>query len=124
MIGRQIRTSVPTLESNLQPEWPDLHQVRKVGSKNKTSYQKYFNKNNNVRTLPDIPPAASVAVKLNNERGWIRSGTLLKKCESPRSYLMEYSEKHNMLTPSEEHFFLTDSGRAERRILEILRSKN
>lgn len=29
MMGRQIRTTVPTLESNLQPEWPDLHQVRK-----------------------------------------------------------------------------------------------
>ncbi|KAK9523110.1 hypothetical protein VZT92_019532 [Zoarces viviparus] len=25
MLGRQIRTTVPTLEANLQPGWPDLH---------------------------------------------------------------------------------------------------
>lgn len=30
MIGRQICTTVPTLESKLQPEWPDLQQVRQT----------------------------------------------------------------------------------------------
>ncbi len=35
MMGRQIRTTVPTLESHLQPEWPDLQQVRKTDQKAK-----------------------------------------------------------------------------------------
>ncbi|XP_060723274.1 uncharacterized protein K02A2.6-like [Tachysurus vachellii] len=109
MMGRRIRTTVPTLESNLQPEWPDLHQVRKLDCKAKGSYRKYYNKRNNVRTLPEISPCASVAVKLDDERGWIRSGTVLEKCELPRSYiiqseagLLRRNRRHLMPTPSDK----------------------
>ncbi len=49
MMGRQIRTTVPTLESHLQPEWPDLQQVRKADQKAKRSYRKYYNKRNSAR---------------------------------------------------------------------------
>lgn len=28
MLGRQLRTTVPTLESKLQPAWPDLQRVK------------------------------------------------------------------------------------------------
>ncbi len=41
MMGRQIRSTVPTLESHLQPEWPDLQQVRKTDQKAKRTYRKY-----------------------------------------------------------------------------------
>uniref|UniRef100_A0A9J8CHS5 Gypsy retrotransposon integrase-like protein 1 n=1 Tax=Cyprinus carpio carpio TaxID=630221 RepID=A0A9J8CHS5_CYPCA len=89
MMGRQIRTTVPTLESHLPPEWHDLRRVRKAHQKAKRTYRKYYNKRNGIRTLPEIPPGTSVAVKLDAERGWIRSGTILRKCESPRSYLIQ-----------------------------------
>ena len=108
MMGRQIRTIVPTLDSNLRPEWPDLHKVRKLDRKAKVSYRKYYKKND-VRALPEISPGASVAVKLDDERGWIRSGTVLEKCESPRSYiiqseagLLRRSQRHLMPSPSDK----------------------
>jgi len=89
MMGRQIRTTVPTLESHLRPEWPDLRQVRKADKNAKRTYRKYYNKRNGVRTLPEIQPGTSVAVKMDAERGWKRSGTILRKFESPRSYLIQ-----------------------------------
>lgn len=38
MLGRQIRTTVPTLESKLQPRWPDLQQVGFTDAKTKQIY--------------------------------------------------------------------------------------
>ena len=38
MLGRQIRSTLPTLEENLQPAWPDLQKVRQTDSNAKLCY--------------------------------------------------------------------------------------
>ena len=48
MMGRQIRTTIPTLESHLQPSWPDLQQVRQADAKAKQRYKHNFNRRFNV----------------------------------------------------------------------------
>lgn len=67
MLGRQIRTTVPTLEANLQPGWPDLHHLRQSDERMKESYWQTYNNRNNVRPLPDLQPGTSVAVKLDDK---------------------------------------------------------
>ncbi|KAK9517534.1 hypothetical protein VZT92_022897 [Zoarces viviparus] len=89
MLGRQIRTTVPTLEANLQPGCPDLHKVRQNNERMKQSYRLAYNDKNNVRTLPDLQPGTSGAVKLDDERGWTKSASVIKQGDTPRSYLVQ-----------------------------------
>ncbi|XP_060774394.1 uncharacterized protein K02A2.6-like [Neoarius graeffei] len=89
MMGRQIRTPIPTLESHLQPAWPDLHQVRQADAKAKANYRRNFNRRHNVTDLPELSPGTAVALKLDGEQGWRKDGKVLKMCETPRSYLIQ-----------------------------------
>jgi len=61
----------------------------KSWSKDEKDLQEYYNKRNGVRTLPELPLGTSVAVELDAGRGRLGSGTILRKCESPRSYLIQ-----------------------------------
>jgi hypothetical protein len=38
MLGRLIRSTLPTLEENLQPAWPDMQKVRQTDSRAKLRY--------------------------------------------------------------------------------------
>ncbi|KAJ8391941.1 hypothetical protein AAFF_G00084120 [Aldrovandia affinis] len=58
MMDRQIRTNVPTVESNLKPQWPDLAMVREADEKAKRSYQLSFNRRHNARELSLIQPGS------------------------------------------------------------------
>ena len=89
MLGRQICTTVPTLESKLQPVWPDLQQVKQTDEKTKQSYKHSCDNRHDVRPLPELEPGNSVVVKLDSERGWTKTATVLKQCDSPRSYLVQ-----------------------------------
>jgi len=89
MLGRQIRTTVPTLEANLQPAWPDLQRVRQTDERAKENYSRVYNNRYNTKTLPELQPGTSVAVKLDSERGWTKSAVVLRKCDTPRSYIVQ-----------------------------------
>ncbi|KAI2644529.1 hypothetical protein H4Q32_031093 [Labeo rohita] len=48
LMGRKIKTTLPMLETNLQPQWPNLKEVRR-----KDSFQAfYFNRHHGARPLP------------------------------------------------------------------------
>lgn len=79
MLCRQIRPTVPTLESKLQPEWPDLRRVRQSDAKTKQSYKRAYDSRHDVRLLPELEPGISVAVKLDNERGWTKKAQVLQQ---------------------------------------------
>uniref|UniRef100_A0A665UM21 Gypsy retrotransposon integrase-like protein 1 n=1 Tax=Echeneis naucrates TaxID=173247 RepID=A0A665UM21_ECHNA len=89
MLGRQIRTTVPTLETKLQPVWPDLQHVRQVDERVKQGYRHAYNNRHDVRPLPELQSGLSVAVKLDSEKGWTKTATVLKQRDSPRSYLVQ-----------------------------------
>ena len=65
MLGTQIRTPFPTLQTKLEPAWPDLQHVGQVDERAKQSYS--YNNRYDVRPLPELQPGTSVAVKLDNE---------------------------------------------------------
>lgn len=74
MLGRQIKTTVPTLDTVLSPKWPDLEAVRQADARAKEGYRRAFDRRHGARALPPLAPGASVAVKLDNESGWTTSG--------------------------------------------------
>ena len=54
MLGRQLRTTVPTLESKLQPVWLDLQRVRQTDEKTIQSYKRTYDNRHDVRPLPEL----------------------------------------------------------------------
>lgn len=60
LIGRKIKTTLPTLEVNLQQQWPDREIV---WNKNKPST---FNKHHSARPLPSLEPGDQILIKLDH----------------------------------------------------------
>lgn len=89
MMGRQIRTTLPTLEANLQPAWPDLQQVQQKDNRAKQGYSQSYNTRHKVRPLTELQPGTSVKVKLDDERGWTKTASVVQKCNTPRSYIIQ-----------------------------------
>lgn len=92
MIGRQIRTTVPTLPKNLLPSPIDYKQVRLKDKKTKQAYQYFYNRRYSARSLPDLHSGQSVKVKLDGEKGWKTSATVIGKAPEPRSYIVQTKE--------------------------------
>ena len=70
MMGRQIRTTVPTLKQNLQITPISPEQVRINNSKAKRSYEYFYNHRHSTLHLPELPAGQAVRVKLDTEKGW------------------------------------------------------
>uniref|UniRef100_A0A3Q0SBR5 Integrase catalytic domain-containing protein n=1 Tax=Amphilophus citrinellus TaxID=61819 RepID=A0A3Q0SBR5_AMPCI len=67
LMGRKITTTLPTLEKNLQPKWPN----RKT-----------------VLPLSPLRPGDAVVTKLDQERTWVTPAVVSEECVTPRSYLI------------------------------------
>ncbi|MGH0127348.1 UNVERIFIED_CONTAM: hypothetical protein FKN15_039378 [Acipenser sinensis] len=89
LMGRRIRTTVPTLKQNLIPEWPDLNVVRQNDTKAKQSYEKYYNRKHSTRPLPQLSIGDRVRVKTDGEREWKTTGIVRGRCTTPRSYIVQ-----------------------------------
>ena len=107
IMGRQINTRVPTLERNLQPQWPDLDKVRAADQKAKAANSFYYNRQHGARPLIKLRPGDSVRVKLDGEKTWGQSGTVKSQYDTPRSYIVETpggtyrrNRKHLQVVPS------------------------
>lgn len=88
MLRRQMRTTIPTLETKLQPVWPDLQLVRETDERTKENYKRTYDKRYGAKPLPELQPGLSVAVKQDSQKGWMEPATVLQKRDSPRSYLV------------------------------------
>lgn len=75
MLGRQIKTTVPTVDKVLSPRWPDFAKVRKADAKAKENYRRTYNRRHGVRALPPLSQGERVVVKLDRESGWRTAGT-------------------------------------------------
>ena len=54
IMGRQIRTTIPTLSRNLLPAWPDSSTVREADKKMKGRYSNAYNRKHGVRPLSGL----------------------------------------------------------------------
>lgn len=89
MMGREIRTLLPTLESNLKPVFPNQEAVNSKDEETKTTYRQYFDKRHGVKPLPDLQPGDVVSVKLGQQKGWKTPGKVIARSYTPRSYVIQ-----------------------------------
>lgn len=88
MLGRQLRTPVPVLENKLAPEWPDFSKVRATDNKAKSNHKLYYDRRHGCHQLPELKPGDPVAVKMDSEKGWNKTATVVDKHTTPRSYII------------------------------------
>lgn len=84
LMGRRIRTTLPTIPSSLQPGWTDLGRLRWEEKEYKRKQQLNYNRRHNTYHLPQLRAGDHVWVSDTKERG-----TVLKPAKTPRSYLVE-----------------------------------
>ena len=84
LMGRKIRTRIPTLPSNLNPSWPYLEQFRENDASLKSRQKRDFDRRHSAKTLPELFPGEHV---------WLPDkkveGTVVDKAGPPRSYTVE-----------------------------------
>ena len=49
-MGRKIRTFVPTLDTLLDPKWPDLRKLQETENARKLKQAQYFDKRHSVKS--------------------------------------------------------------------------
>ena len=76
IMGRQIRTTVPTLSRNLLPAWPDSSTVREADKKMKGRYSNVYNRKHGVRSLSGLKPGQTVRVKHDGQNQWSPVGVV------------------------------------------------
>ena len=54
LMGRNIRTTLPILNKNLDPAWPDLDKVHENDKKMKAEYKFHYDRRHGVRNLSNL----------------------------------------------------------------------
>lgn len=84
LMGRRIRTSLPTATSNLRPKIPEDKSVREREKERIIQQKRNYDKHHGTRQLRELVPGEEV---------WIvdkrTTGTVVRKDSSPRSYIIE-----------------------------------
>ena len=84
LMGRKIRTRIPTSPSNLNPCWPYLEQFRENDTSLKDRQKRDFDRRHSAKSLPELHPGECV---------WLPDkkveGTVVDKAGPPRSYIVE-----------------------------------
>ena len=96
IMGRPIRTTIPTLSRNLLPGWPDLPTVREADKKSKERYSHAYNKRHGVKSLSDMEPGQTVRVKTDDQKKWSSVGVVSGYGSTPRSYIVDTPEGKKM----------------------------
>lgn len=98
LMGRNIRTKLPTLPANLSPFWPDLTAVRNNDNYAKERSAELFNKRKGARKLPELVEGQAVRIRLPLDKQWSQpENVLLRRGETSyavrnRKYLQPIPE--------------------------------
>ena len=92
IMGRQIRTRIPTLDKNLLPQWPTKIEVQHNDKRAKAHYRINYDRRPGTRRLPQLQPGDQVLIKGDDEKQWRRRGVLVKQCTEPRCYPVQTSQ--------------------------------
>uniref|UniRef100_A0A4W5MV71 Integrase catalytic domain-containing protein n=1 Tax=Hucho hucho TaxID=62062 RepID=A0A4W5MV71_9TELE len=84
LMGRQLRTTVPTLPSLLDPSFPNTAVVSSKEKERRSADQQRFNKRHRVSEVSRLPPGKQVWVTASKI-----TGTVLREHVAPRSYMVE-----------------------------------
>ena len=103
LMGRILRTSVPTTREQRQPQIPDLRAVRKRDKKNKKRQKRDFDSHHGARELPPLQPGDRVWIPANEEEGEVQGEV------APHSYQVE-QEEGSIRRNRRDLILLPDSG--------------
>ena len=84
LMGRRLRTSIPTLHLNLVPKWPDIENFKERQAEIKAKQVSNFNQGHRARALPAIDTNTPVYVKDKDT-----TGVVTGPAETPRSYVVD-----------------------------------
>lgn len=101
LMGRTLRTTLPTPEHLLKPTTDVKHKLLKRQNKQK----KYFDRHAG-KCLSTLHPGNVVRVRIPTEREWTPA-TVLKSCTEPRSYIVKTPEG-NELRRNRKHLMETN----------------
>ena len=88
LMGRKIRTTLPTLEKNLLPKWPSRTAVKERDGREKAKQAHYFNRRHGARPLPALQPGDVVFSKLDHEKSWSLPAVISSESTTPRSFVI------------------------------------
>ena len=77
LMGRAMRTKLPTLPQNLTPSWPDMEAVRDKDAQSKRKSAESFNCRNGARKLPPLMEGQNVRIKLPKDKYWSQPEKIL-----------------------------------------------
>lgn len=86
IMGRNIRTTLPTLNARLNPKWPSLKDIQKSDALAKRRNEE----NTGGQDLKPLTVGQQVRMKLDNEKHWSEPATVLRT-HGPRSYVIQTS---------------------------------
>lgn len=89
LMGRKIRTTLPTLEKNLQPKWPSRAAVKEKDEQEKAKQAYYYNRRHGARPLPVLQPGDAVRSKLDHEKSWSMPAVITSESITPRSFIIQ-----------------------------------
>ena len=82
LMGRKIRSTLPTSTMTLTPQWPYLNEFRQANQEYKQQQKRDFDERHRVRDLPDIPDNTDVWITTN---GNPVAGRTVQMAETPQS---------------------------------------
>ena len=93
LMGRQLRSNIPQVNTTLVPDWPYLNHFRQQNNIFKTRQKANFDKRHRVRSLSPIP---------NDTDIWVTSGDrpvpakVITSTSTPRSYVVQTPNQMNL----------------------------
>lgn len=88
LMGRKLRSTVPTAPNTLTPRWHHVRKYRRQYGKRKTREALHYNRRHRTRDRSTIPPHSEVWIRA----GAASQGRIHRQTEMPWSYVVETSE--------------------------------
>ena len=88
LIGRHVKTNLPTPSSALRSCQTSLEDIRENDNKAKLSYARHYDRRHGVRSLPSLLPGDEVRVKTPQQSDWSQKGVVSIPADTPRSFVV------------------------------------
>ena len=92
IMGRQIRTTVPMLTSNMLPAWTGFSTTCEADKRMKERYSSAYNRKHGARSLSDLQTGQVVQLKSDNQKQWSPPAIVSGPGTMPRSYVLETAD--------------------------------
>ena len=89
LMGRNIRSTLPTFHSQLNPKLPDVSRLRQREQDSRLQHQVNFNSRHRAAPLSTLQPGTKVVITNHDQ-----PGTVVKEVDSPRSFVIETPTKN------------------------------